>query len=58
MGLIRADARRQNAQRVNRSPYFNAAGNHNHVEISRIRDGIDVRTTVSRLRPEVILQSC
>lgn len=48
LGFARQDARRQNAQRVNRSPYFNAAGNHNHVEISRIRDGIDVRTTVSQ----------
>lgn len=47
LGFTRPDARRQNAQRVNRSPYYNAAGNHNHVEISRIRDGIDVRTTVS-----------
>jgi hypothetical protein len=46
LGLARQDARRQNAQRVNRSPYFNPAGNHNHVEINRIRDGIDVRTTV------------
>ncbi|OIW33953.1 hypothetical protein CONLIGDRAFT_570335 [Coniochaeta ligniaria NRRL 30616] len=46
LGFNRPDARRQNAQRVNRSPYYNAAGNHNHVEISRIRDGIDVRTTI------------
>ncbi|KAH8910169.1 hypothetical protein BR93DRAFT_935820 [Coniochaeta sp. PMI_546] len=46
LGFIRPDARRQNAQRVTRSPYYNAAGSHNHVEISRIRDGIDVRTTI------------
>ncbi|CAM1510293.1 Fc.00g006280.m01.CDS01 [Cosmosporella sp. VM-42] len=40
------DARRQNATRVSRSPYHNAAGHHNHVDINRIRDGIDVRTTI------------
>lgn len=43
----RMDARRQNATRVNRSPYYNAGGHHNHVDVCRIRDGIDVRTTVS-----------
>lgn len=42
----RADSRRQNAARVSRSPYYNAASHHNHVDVSRIRDGIDVRTTV------------
>jgi hypothetical protein len=42
----RIDARRQNATRINRSPHHNAAGHHNHVDIQRIRDGIDVRTTV------------
>ena len=41
----RPDARRQNAARVNRS-YHSTANHHNHVEISRIREGIDVRTTV------------
>lgn len=45
-GFGRPDARRQNASRVNRSPYHNAAGHHNHVDVSRIREGIDVRTTV------------
>lgn len=44
----RFDNRRQNAMRVHRSPYYNAAGHHNHVDVTRIRDGIDVRTTVSR----------
>lgn len=44
----RPDSRRQNAMRVNRSPYYNAAGHHNQVDINRIRDGIDVRTTVSK----------
>lgn len=43
----RGDARRQNATRVNRSPHTNAASHHNHVDIHRIREGIDVRTTVS-----------
>jgi len=43
----RPDSRRQNAMRVNRSPYYNAAGHHNHVDVNRIREGIDVRTTVS-----------
>lgn len=48
----RIDARRQNAARITRSPYHNAASHHNHVDISRIRDGIDVRTTVSPKSPE------
>ncbi|KAJ6439979.1 meiosis protein MEI2 [Purpureocillium lavendulum] len=30
----------------NGSPYHNVASHHNHVDISRIRDGIDVRTTI------------
>ncbi|KAH7144667.1 hypothetical protein B0J13DRAFT_635969 [Dactylonectria estremocensis] len=42
----RVDARRQNATRVARSPYHSASSHHNHVDISRIRDGIDVRTTI------------
>ena len=46
LGFPRLDMRRQNAQRISRAPHFNTASNHNHVEISRIRDGIDVRTTV------------
>lgn len=45
----RFDSRRQNAMRVNRSPYYNNAGHHNHVDVNRIRDGIDVRTTVCHL---------
>ncbi|KAK5988744.1 Meiosis protein mei2 [Cladobotryum mycophilum] len=45
-GTARADARRQNAMRVNRSSYHNIATHHNHVDINRIRDGIDVRTTI------------
>ncbi|SPQ22724.1 f8625fbd-b7d2-42f0-902b-fa845fd9621f [Thermothielavioides terrestris] len=42
----RFDHRRQNAMRVHRSPYYNNAGHHNHVDVNRIRDGIDVRTTI------------
>jgi hypothetical protein len=42
----RADSRRQNAARVTRSPYYNLASHHNHVDVNRIREGIDVRTTV------------
>ncbi|PHH58756.1 hypothetical protein CDD81_4667 [Ophiocordyceps australis] len=42
----RSDARRQHAMRINRSPYHNVASHHNHVDILRIRDGIDVRTTI------------
>ena len=43
----RTDARRQNATRVPRAAYYNAAGHHNHVDVNRIREGIDVRTTVN-----------
>ncbi|KAI5864582.1 RNA recognition motif 2-domain-containing protein [Durotheca rogersii] len=42
----RPDGRRQNAMRVARSPYYNAANHHNHVDVGRIREGIDVRTTI------------
>ncbi|KAK0645879.1 RNA recognition motif 2-domain-containing protein [Cercophora newfieldiana] len=42
----RYDSRRQNAMRVNRSPYHMTAGHHNQVDVNRIRDGIDVRTTI------------
>lgn len=47
LGYGRSDGRRQNAARVSRSPYYNAATHHNHVDVNRIREGIDVRTTVS-----------
>lgn len=47
----RPEARRQNATRISRSPHHNAAGHHNHVDINRIREGIDVRTTVSPPAP-------
>jgi hypothetical protein len=39
--------RRQFSGRAMRSPYHNHNGHHNHVDINRIRDGVDVRTTVS-----------
>ncbi|KAI5457928.1 RNA recognition motif 2-domain-containing protein [Mariannaea sp. PMI_226] len=42
----RFDSRRQNAARITRSPYHNSTTHHNHVDIGRIRDGIDVRTTI------------
>ena len=42
----RLDSRRQNALRVNRLPYQSSSSNHNHVDVDRIREGIDVRTTV------------
>ncbi|GAB1320098.1 RNA recognition motif 2-domain-containing protein [Madurella fahalii] len=42
----RLDNRRQHAMRVSRSPYYNTANHHNHVDVNRIRDGIDVRTTI------------
>ena len=46
----RPDGRRQNATRINRGPsnYYNQAGHHNHVDVNRIREGIDVRTTVCK----------
>ncbi|KAL7787019.1 hypothetical protein V8C37DRAFT_412260 [Trichoderma ceciliae] len=45
-GAERADARRQNAMRISRSAYHSTTTHHNHVDINRIRDGIDVRTTI------------
>lgn len=40
-------SRRQNATRVSRSPYYQQTNSHNHVDVNRIREGTDVRTTVS-----------
>lgn len=46
--LARADSRRNNAMRVSRtSQYYNPNTHHNHVDVGRIREGTDVRTTVS-----------
>jgi hypothetical protein len=46
-GYGRLDGRRQNAYRSSRGPYYATTSHHNHVDVNRIRDGIDVRTTVS-----------
>ncbi|RCI10754.1 hypothetical protein L249_5365 [Ophiocordyceps polyrhachis-furcata BCC 54312] len=45
-GFGRSEARRQNALRISRSSNHSVAGHHNHVDINRIREGIDVRTTI------------
>ncbi|RDA85497.1 hypothetical protein CP532_5073 [Ophiocordyceps camponoti-leonardi (nom. inval.)] len=45
-GFGRSEARRQNALRISRSSHHSVAGHHNHVDINRIREGIDVRTTI------------
>jgi len=45
-GFHRPNDRRQHAMRVSRSSYYNAASHHNHVDVIRIREGTDVRTTV------------
>lgn len=50
-GLGRPDSRRQHAARVSRSSFYSVATHHNHVDVARIREGIDVRTTVSSLIP-------
>jgi hypothetical protein len=42
----RLENRRQHAMRIPRSPYYNHNNNHNVVDVNRIREGIDVRTTV------------
>lgn len=44
----RPNGNRQNAIRVQRSQFHqnNATSQHNHVDMGRIRDGIDVRTTI------------
>ncbi|KAK7747102.1 hypothetical protein SLS62_009157 [Diatrype stigma] len=45
--LARADSRRDNAMRISRtSPYYNPNTHHNHVDVNRIREGTDVRTTI------------
>lgn len=44
--LYRSDGRRQNATRISRG-YFSPPGpHHNHVDIQKIKEGTDVRTTV------------
>lgn len=44
-GYARPDSRRQGATRVTRSVH-GTNNHHNHVDAARIREGIDVRTTV------------
>ncbi|KAI0971707.1 RNA recognition motif 2-domain-containing protein [Xylaria arbuscula] len=39
-------SRRQNATRISRSPYYQQTNSHNHVDVNRIREGTDVRTTI------------
>lgn len=41
-----SDARRQNASRVNRAHFSPPGPHHNHVDVNRIREGTDVRTTI------------
>ena len=43
----RGDGRRHNATRIARSSFYNQNTHHNHVDVNRIREGTDVRTTVS-----------
>ncbi|KAI2637518.1 RNA recognition motif 2-domain-containing protein [Xylaria nigripes] len=38
--------RRQNATRISRSPHYQQSNSHNHVDVNRIREGTDVRTTI------------
>ncbi|KAF3770366.1 hypothetical protein M406DRAFT_285012 [Cryphonectria parasitica EP155] len=45
-GFQRSDPRRQNAMRVNRSHFSPPGPHHNHVDIKKIQEGIDVRTTI------------
>ncbi|PSR94599.1 RNA recognition motif 2-domain-containing protein [Coniella lustricola] len=42
----RSDSRRRNATRVNRSTFSPPGPHHNHVDINKIREGTDVRTTI------------
>lgn len=42
----RSSDRRQNAARVNRAHFSPPGPHHNHVDINKIREGTDVRTTI------------
>ncbi|KAG5931745.1 hypothetical protein E4U53_001634 [Claviceps sorghi] len=53
-GFLRSDGRRQNATRVSKVASSGAANHHNYVDISRIRDGIDVRTTSNERKVDQI----
>lgn len=45
-GFQRSDSRRRNATRVTRSSFSPPGPHHNHVDINKIREGTDVRTTI------------
>lgn len=47
LGHSRLDFRRPNTSRGGRGPYYGVPAHHNHVDIHRIREGTDVRTTAS-----------
>ncbi|RYP47337.1 hypothetical protein DL768_006588 [Monosporascus sp. mg162] len=40
------DGRRHHAMRVARTSFYNPNTHHNHVDVNRIREGTDVRTTI------------
>lgn len=42
----RPNDRRQNASRVNRASFSPPGPHHNHVDVNKIREGTDVRTTI------------
>lgn len=42
----RSNDRRQNASRVNRASFSPPGPHHNHVDVNKIREGTDVRTTI------------
>ncbi|KUI59310.1 Meiosis protein mei2 [Cytospora mali] len=44
--LYRFDGRRQNATRINRGFFSPPGPHHNHVDIEKIKNGTDVRTTI------------
>ncbi len=46
LGMVNRFGNRRGAMRIDRSMHFNPNGHHNQVDVNRIRDGVDVRTTV------------
>lgn len=50
LAYARADIGRQSADKANRASFRSVVGHHNYVDVSKIREGTDVRTTV-RLAP-------
>lgn len=47
LGAMGRYGNRRGAMRMDRSMQFGPNGHHNQVDVKRIRDGVDVRTTVS-----------